>query len=427
MKHLTLLLSVPITFVLISGLPDPLSPADLEQNIARARNDIEDASSRGRQTLPNPYYSTDSITDDDIRALKQKFGFLADYSDTFIRHAKPDCLVKLEATNLKLKEADRVRDADDRLATNRAMAISHPKNIPAGPDDRCHVLHMARFLPGAVCSTGRMFLAARKILGLTGAEPLGNYDMASLGLGGQTTAKGWVDIANPSSTKMSIRSFNINNCGLKSSGSTGKDSREDREFLEVAEFTVALRTIRVAMHLVHHWNMSVVALENFLLANRMCADDIGGLDKQAAILTRFTDYVLSKNAARWKDESTFLDYGELKNTWSAFFSALPQSQLYKGKADKKEPSTQGNHSRNNSSNSSSQPQRNNSSRPQNQRWNLPYIEVCYKWNRGQCSKPAAQCSTSNGRSLKHCCDERTDPTDLSKYCGMNHKRVDAHP
>jgi hypothetical protein len=37
---------------------------------------------------------------------------------------------------------------------------------------------------------------------------------------------------------MSIHAFNINNCGIKSSGSSGKDTKEDLEFLEVAEFTV---------------------------------------------------------------------------------------------------------------------------------------------------------------------------------------------
>ena len=396
---------------------------ELNTNFTHARDVMEDTRSRERTSLPLTSQNNDGITDDDIRALKLKFGFLADYSDTFIRHAKPDCLVKLEATNLKLKEAERVRDADDRLATNRAMAISHPKSITAGLDDRCHILHMARFLPGAVCSTGRMYIAARKILGLTGAVPLGNYDMASLGLGGQTTAKGWVEIANPSSTKMSVRSFNINNCGLKSSGSSGKDTKEDREFLEVSEFTVALRTIRTAMHLVHPWNMSLVALENYLLANKMCADDIGGLDRQAAILTRFTDYVLSENAAGWRDESSFLDYGQLKNTWSAFFSALPQSQLAKGKPERREHQGTAGTSRSNPG----QPNRRSTAGPQNQRWTLPYIEVCYKWNRGLCTKTAAQCTTGNGRSLKHCCDERTDPNDLSKYCGQNHKRVDAHP
>ena len=401
-------------------------------NITRAAADIQDTTSRQRQLqqASTPNNDSTGITDNDIRALKQKFGFLADYSDSFIRHARPDCLVKLESTNMKMKEAERIRDADDRLASNRMQATAHPRRVQAGLDDRCTILHEARFMPGMACPTARQYQLARKYLGLNGADPLGNYDMGSLGLGGQTTSKGWVDIANPSSTRIRVKSFSINNCGQKSSGSLGKDSKEDREFLEVAEFTVALRTIRTAMHLVHPWNLSLVALENYLLAENMCKNDIGGLDKQAAILTRFTDYVMSENAARWRDEASFLDYNALQNAWTAFYSALPQSQLHKIKQEYKPNSSGGNnYSSNSGSNSRHSGQRGPApSQPRSkQAWNLPYIEVCYKWNRGFCNKAAGTCTTSNGRQLKHCCDERTDPSDLSKYCGQAHKRVDGHP
>ena len=402
-----------------------MSEADFTANEDRARDDMQDTRSRGQTAhpnhpyntaQPNPFYQPTTISDADIRALKTKFSFLADYSNEFIRHATPECLVKLESTNLKMREAERVRDVDERLAQNRVAASTHPKEIGPGLDDRCSMLHDARFLPGAVCSTVKLWLAARQVLGLTGADPLGNYDMASLGLGGQTTSKGWVELANPSSTKVSLRAFNINNCGQKSSGSSSKDSQEDMEFLEIAEFTVALRTIRVAMHLVNPWNMSIVALENFLLDSKMCNTDIGGLDKQAAILTRFCDYVLSENAARWRDETSFLVYNDLVNTWKAFFSALPQSQLSKPK-----PETKQAYSR--------QPTtfaKKPSVIPQKQ-WALPYIEVCYKWNMNMCNRPDGKCTTLNGRPLKHCCDERVNPADLSVYCGKAHRRTVAHP
>jgi hypothetical protein len=392
-------------------------------NLTRARDDIQDTQNRGRAAQPNPVYQTmapnplyqPGIMDADIRALKQKFSFLSDYTDTFIRHATPECLVKLESTNLKMREAEKGRDVDERLAQNRMAASSHPKEIGPGLDDRCAILHEARFLPGAVCSIVKLWLAARQVLGLAGGDPLANYDMASIGLGGQTTSKGWLELANPSSTKMSIKAFSINNCGIKASGSSGKDTKEDLEFLEVAEFTVALRNIRCAMHLVHPWNMSIVALENFLLDSRMCNNDIGGLEKQAAILTRFCDYVLSENAARWRDETGFLVYNDLVNTWRAFFSALPQSQLTKPKQEQK--STSG----------GKQSTYNKQQAGKAKQWSLPYIEVCYKWNKNLCNKPDCTCKTLNGRSLKHCCDERTNPADLSVYCGKAHKRTVAHP
>jgi hypothetical protein len=301
-------------------------------NLTRARYDIQDTQTRGRAAQPNPVYQTmapnplyqPGIIDADIRALKQKFSFLSDYTDTFICHATPECLVKLESTNLKMKEAEKGQDVDERLAQNRMAASAHPKEIGPGLDDSCAILQKACFLPGAVCSTVKLWLATRQVLGLAGGDPLANYDM------------GWLELANPSSTKMSIKAFSINNCGIKASGSIGKDTKEDLEFLEVAEFTVALRNIRCAMHLIHPWNMSIVALENFLLDSRMCNNDIGGLDKQATILTRFCDYVLSENVASWRDETGFLVYNDLVNTWRAFFSALPQSQLTKPKQEQKQ-------------------------------------------------------------------------------------------
>jgi hypothetical protein len=149
-------------------------------NLTRARDDTQDTQNRGRAAQPNPVYQTmapnplyqPGITDADIRALKQKFSFLSDYTDTFIRNATPECLVKLESTNLKMREAEKGRDVDERLAQNRMAASSHPKEIGPGLDDRCAILHEARFLPGAVCSTVKLWLAARQVLGLAGGDPL---------------------------------------------------------------------------------------------------------------------------------------------------------------------------------------------------------------------------------------------------------------
>lgn len=356
-----------------------LSHEEMEVTINRALDDITDTTNRTQSQAGNTSSSNNrwaehnlDITDDDIKALKLKFHFLQDYSNSFIRQARPENLVKLESTNMKMKEAERSRDADDRLAYNRFSVSSRPKPIPAGQDDRHSTLHVGRFLPGACCPNAKLWKAARSYQGLSGAEPLGNYDMGSLGVGGQTTAKGWVDIHNPSSTKLTIRSFNINNCGVKASGSSRRDCDEDQEFLEIAEFTTALRTMRTAMQLVHPWNLSLVALENFLLNNKMCHDDIGGLDKQAAILTRFTDYILSENATRWRDENSFMNAGELANTWIAFFSAMPQSQLVKRHSDKPKQHSGGggnNQKQQNSSTNSSGGFRGNK---------LPYIDVCYK-------------------------------------------------
>ncbi len=92
---------------------------------------------------------TSAITDSDLVALRAKFPFLKEFSDGFIRANKPDCIIRMETANMKLKEAERAKDADDRLAHNRSNigVIS----VDMGLDDRTNVLHDGRFLPGANC------------------------------------------------------------------------------------------------------------------------------------------------------------------------------------------------------------------------------------------------------------------------------------
>jgi hypothetical protein len=84
-----------------------------------------------------------------------------------------------------------------------------------------------------------------------------------------------------------------------------------------------------AMAYVMPWNMSVAALEGFLTNTRFCRDELGNLEKQASILTSFTDYVLSENANRWRNIEPFITHWELRSVWNSFFSARPQSVLAK--------------------------------------------------------------------------------------------------
>jgi hypothetical protein len=136
----------------------------------------------GPTAVPDPgFQAPAAITDSDIAALKAKFPFLREFSDGFIKANKPDCLMRMETTNMKLKEAERAKDADDRLAHNRSNigVIS----VDMGLDDRTTNLHDGRFLPGANCSAAKLWLAARSRIPLHGAPPLGNYDMAGVGGG----------------------------------------------------------------------------------------------------------------------------------------------------------------------------------------------------------------------------------------------------
>jgi hypothetical protein len=152
--------------------------------------------------------------------------------------------------------------------------------------------------------------------------------MAAVGLGGFVSSHGWVELANPASTRLSLRHFNINCCSRRSSNKkSDNDDAEMNDFTEIGEFQLALRTMRTAAAFTMPWNFSFLALENFLINTKFCKDDIGDCENKAQLLTQFVDYVLSENASKWRDSEPFLTSGELKNTWSAFFSARPHSLL----------------------------------------------------------------------------------------------------
>jgi hypothetical protein len=127
--------------------------------------------------------------------------------------------------------------------------------VKAGQDDRWARLHEARFLAGAGCSATKLWLSARELIGLNGQPPISTYDMQAVGLAGFVTVRGWCELANLSSPKLSVRMLNINNCAARASSSrTSKDKDDLIDFAEVGEFVVALRAMRLAMAYVMPWN-----------------------------------------------------------------------------------------------------------------------------------------------------------------------------
>jgi hypothetical protein len=398
-----------------------LIPSELRDEQLRASNLMIEESAHHRNQCNDPGSKRVLyMSDQDMLAMRAKFPFLREFSDNFIRSTPPESLLKMEATTIKMRESERSRDADDKLAANRAALSLTAKTVQQGTDDRWSVLHEGRFLPGAGCSAAKLWLRAREVIGLTGAPPIGNYDLGAVGLGGFVSARGWVELANPSSTKVSLRLFSLNNCSSKLSTSKAEATELPLpDFAEIGEFQLALRTLRTAAAFVSPWNMSYAALENFLINSKFCADDLGGVDKPAVILTQFVDYTLVENAARWRDCEPFLTSGELKNSWQAFFSARPQSALRKQNQNQS------------SSNKQQRPNQFNKGSfnkgvgfiSGNRR---PFIDVCYNFNKGLCQKPAGQCVAPSGTPLRHVCDHRPDPSNLLIFCGQNHKRIDNH-
>jgi hypothetical protein len=60
----------------------------------------------------DPAATNSYCTDSDIVAMKEKFLFLQGFSDVFLCENKPESLLKMEATSLKMKEMEQTKDAE---------------------------------------------------------------------------------------------------------------------------------------------------------------------------------------------------------------------------------------------------------------------------------------------------------------------------
>ena len=381
-----------------------MEQAVLEEEVLHAEELLVEESSHTRQpSFRDPATAQSLITEADIRSLRKRHSFLEEFSDAFIRSTPIGDLMKIETTSLKIKELERAKDASDRLAANKAALASTFTAVPEGKDNRSSSLHPARFLGGAGCSAARIWLSAREAVGLTGYPPIGNYDMGAVGLAGYVSAKGWSELHNMSSSKLSVRMFNINSASSRG-GSKKPTSDGDEEMLDLAEFKLALRAMRTAFHLAVPWNLSILALEGFFFQTNFCSVDLSNTDKKGWFLTRFTDYVLEQNSDRWRDAEPFLTTGELKNAWAAFFGSQPKSNPSQQKP--KIPGT-----------------KDQKSNPKSATWSLG---ICFMWNLGQCVKPAGTCKSKKGTELKHICNHVADPAKPLEICGKDHIRKNFH-
>ena len=346
-----------------------------------------------------------------MEAIKKRFSFLAEYTDEFIMKNGLNTIVKLESTALRLKEAENSKATEEKLASNRDELAATTIKVMAGVDNRWDQIHPARFLPGAGCSAAQMWLYAREQLGNTPQTPISSYDMAAIGLRGCVTSKGWVNIASPGNSGIRLAQFSMTGSTSSKQGNASNSSFQDEsDSIEVlAEFKLALRALRAAMSYALPWNRSVDAIVGFMEQTNFCQSELGGSDKQAKVLTRFTDYVLEENANRWRSKQAFVSTGEMKEAWASFFSTMPSNAIKKQQFHQK-------------------PHFNQQSAGAQKQWSgsMPlekaqyYDDICVKWNQGRCFMNPGNCFTRAGRPLRHCCNFRPNPNNPALICQRDH-------
>lgn len=403
-------------------MPEELEDADLVENITEARSYLEQEALRTKTaTSTDPASSKTSLEKLGFKTLKDKFPFLAEYSDSFIMEAGVHNLIKAEKAARQLKDMDRNNKAEDKLFSNRETVDSVLYPIEAGKDNRLSTLHAARCLPGAVCSAAKLWLHARTIMGNKGHPPLSSYDMQSIGMGGTVSAKGWVELHDPSSSNLSIKQFSMGG-GLSSKG--GKDNLiQDME--DLTEFRNSLRTLRGAMSFVHPWNHSITALESFFNHSNFCAKDLASSDKQVNLLVKFTDYVLNENASRWRDMEGFLTTREIRGVWADFLNQNPPTKSKPQQAQHK--SQQHSQHQPHNSSSSGASVKSGAAKQYNKLPSYLFMEdICVMWNLGRCVKSPGSCVNKRGQQLRHVCNHRPDPAKPHESCGKNHPACNFH-
>jgi hypothetical protein len=352
-----------------------------------------------------------------------------------------ETLLKLESTSIKLRNLEKSKETEEKLAMNRDSLEDTVRMVGGGEDNRWSKLHEGRFLPGAACSAAKMWSRGREVFKRAEHQPLAVYDMACVGLAGHVTPKGWLVLADPGDSTISINLFSIANCGKKSSNKAGETVEDARDICELGELKVAIRVLREALSWTQPWNKSVGVLEGFMLQTDYCKKDLEGIDNQASILTQFVDYVLRENSNRWRGQESFLSIGDLKGVWESFFGSRPQSMLVKKKTYNQgwqqqggggqQGGSQGGQNGGGSGFGNSQ----NNAQSTNNNSRVPFKKVpdsyfkediCVMFNIGKCVKPPGTCTTLKGRPLRHICNHRPDPNQPGRFCGATHAAVFYH-
>jgi hypothetical protein len=214
------------------------------------------------------------------------------------------------------------------------------------------------------------------------------------------------------SSKMKVSMFSINNAA-KSTSLKSSEADEKHEMKDVSEFERALRTLRAAAQLVVPWNLSFLALENFLYDKGYCKDELRHDDNPARTLCQFCDFALGENANKWRDRTGFLSYNELSGYWSSFIGARPQLRV-------------GNQATGSSSSQAVKPQSKAKDQQNNKKRKYPFSGICNRFNTNTCQRAPGACFGFRGEPLRHVCNWRDPSVPNAQPCGQAHMRVVAH-
>jgi hypothetical protein len=164
---------------MLEGMPAGITRERIAHNLQAAQSlaDLQPAAGMcprfSTQSLfPDPGAPhSNRINPDDLRVFREKFPLLNEFSTEFLQSRTLEELLRIESTSMRLRDADRARDIEEKLANNKMGLQTKLYDIPAGVDNRWDQLHPARFAPAAACAAKKQFMRAREVIGLKSPPP----------------------------------------------------------------------------------------------------------------------------------------------------------------------------------------------------------------------------------------------------------------
>jgi hypothetical protein len=156
---------------------------------------------------------------------------------------------------------------------------------------------------------------ARRLIGLTGVEPVSKYDSEGLGLSGRINSAIWAILHNPGSKELSIEM--LAPAAIEAArGHPEKDTgHPKRHFENFHDLKMAMATLRVASRMALPWNYAFETLDFFLNSVQFGETEFGYRPNRFLFLAEFIDQILHVNAENWDDEKPFLTYSDIRGKW----------------------------------------------------------------------------------------------------------------
>jgi hypothetical protein len=249
---------------------------------------------------------------EELKNLRKNFRYLDTIDDSILSR-----LTFKEMVAMGGKKDKNSKYLTEKLAENYERVRSFGVEIQAGMDYCTGTAHESRFLRGYVGNSQELWIQARRKIGLTGLDPISNYETVSIGLNGLLSSRVWHEVHSPSSKMLSIRM--LTNSAMKTAWVGAEKTGESKEFESMQELRMAVVALDGCIRKVMPWNQSFATVAIFLHTVNFGEAELAGKPDRLPFLADFIDEILAYNAQAWDEERHFMAAQEVAAKWSALF------------------------------------------------------------------------------------------------------------